>query len=231
MRQLALPLTHTYIQTFENLIISQNITTISIVQDRIQKIIQRQQQHIYIWGVANSGCTHVLKACCQVLLGENIHCGFFSAKETLHPQLIATHDYDCLVIDDVEATLTQPDAQEQLMHIFNAAQDSGCSLLLSSAAPPKKMSILLDLQTRLSSMLIVRMHPLNQADLQQFIEHSSQARGFTIDHKVISYILKHCDRSVAALLDIVEQLDVASLQQQRNITIQLTKEVLDIGTT
>jgi chromosomal replication initiation ATPase DnaA len=54
----------------------------------------------------------------------------------------------------------------------------------------------------------------------------SNALGLSLPEDVQQYLLKHHDRSMAALIQTVENLHQAALTNKRRITVPLAREVL-----
>lgn len=53
-------------------------------------------------------------------------------------------------------------------------------------------------------------------------------RNLKIDRKIYDYLFKYYSRDLIELLEAIDLLDKASLQQKNKITIPLIKRVLDI---
>ena len=63
---------------------------------------------------------------------------------------------------------------------------------------------------------------------KDIIQQQMNERNLKIDRKIYDYLFKYYSRDLTDLLNAIDQLDEASLQQKNNITIPLVKQVLDI---
>ncbi|SFV78080.1 DnaA regulatory inactivator Hda (Homologous to DnaA) [hydrothermal vent metagenome] len=85
-----------------------------------------------------------------------------------------------------------------------------------------------DLKTRLSLATIFCLETLDDQNKKSIIQQQMDERNLKIDHKIYDYLFKHYSRDLSDLLNAINQLDKASLQQKNNITIPLVKQVLGI---
>ena len=121
----------------------------------------------------------------------------------------------------------QPEWEEALFHAFNRLRDAGKQLLIAADAPPRKLPIKLpDLQSRLSLALIFQLHELSDDEKLRALQLRASRRGLRLSDDVGRFILARSVRSMTVLFDTLEQLDTASLQAQRKLTIPFLKEAL-----
>jgi DnaA family protein len=83
-----------------------------------------------------------------------------------------------------------------------------------------------DLASRLAWGLRLQLLPLEDQDKMAVINLHSDALGLNLPEDVQQYLLKHHERSMAALIQTVESLQQAALTHKRRITIPLAREVL-----
>jgi len=186
---------------------------------------------LYLWGKSGSGCSHLLQAAClhAQQRGEQalyLSLGDLSAHSA--EVLDGLEQCDLLALDDLQAIALRTDWQEALFHLFNRLRDAGGRLLLAASAPPRELTLALaDLRSRLSLALIYQLQPLSDAEKLAVLKQRATLRGLQLSGEVGCFILSHGERSMGALLELLDTLDRASLQAQRKLTIPFIKQVLN----
>ena len=144
------------------------------------------------------------------------------------PQLLDNAEFcDLVCLDDIQTVLGQRQWEEALFHAFNRLRDAGKQLLIAADAPPRNLKMKLpDLQSRLSLSLVFQLHELGDDDKLRALQLRASRRGLQLPDDVGRFILARSERSMTVLFDTLEQLDRASLQAQRKLTIPFLKEVL-----
>lgn len=185
---------------------------------------------IYLWGNAGVGRSHLLQAACLRFeqLGEPALYLPLGEVVSLGPELLDNlEQYELVCLDDLDAIAGQADWEEALFHLFNRLRDAGRRLLLAAGAPPRELGIQLpDLQSRLSLSLVFQLQELADEDKLRALQLRASRRGLHLTDEVGRFILTRGARSMNALFDLLEQLDQASLQAQRKLTIPFLKETL-----
>jgi len=185
---------------------------------------------LYLWGSQGSGCSHLLRASCDAAQKKNQHALYLDLRHTdsLLPLLGgALEGIQLLALDHFDVWLGDKNKEEQLFNIFNRASQVPFVILWSCALPPQALDCLLsDFQSRLSSLLVFQVHPLNDLDLYLALQQHAKQRGFTLSHEVAQYMLNHYPRDLPSLLQLLEQLDQASLRSKKPLTIALLKGVI-----
>ena len=152
---------------------------------------------LYLWGEAGSGKSHLLRAC---------------ERPGIH------------VVDDVEAL--DEERQIQLFNRINEARQSGEIVLAAGDAPPARLALREDLRTRLAWGLVYQVKTLSDTERAVFLRAEAERRGMRLADEVIGYLLSRVRRDLPSLAAILEQLDRASLERQRPITLALVRETL-----
>lgn len=183
------------------------------------------EQQILLWGEPAAGKTHLLSAVCQDFAGRGYQVAYLTGElASQEGALNAVENMDLLCLDDVH--LLAPAAQETLFHCINRCRDSGTRLLFSSLAFIDKQSFTLaDLVTRLSWGPVFQLHKLADDELSSALALQLELRGLEVNEEVVEYIVRRYPRDMQALKQLVEQLDQASLTEQRRITIPLVRSV------
>jgi len=152
---------------------------------------------VYLWGAPGSGRSHLLAA---------------SARPGV------------TVADDVEAL--DEAGQQALFNVINSAREDGGTVLAAGAAPPAQLALREDLRSRLGWGLVYEVKPLSDAEKAVFLHAEAARRGLRLSDEVVWYLLTHVRRDMPSLRALLEQLDRASLEQHRPVTLPLVREAL-----
>ncbi|WP_066963186.1 DnaA regulatory inactivator Hda [Microbulbifer sp. Q7] len=191
------------------------------------------EQAVYLWGEPGSGVTHLLQAVCQVAEAAGRSFQYLPLAELIEaePEVIVDglEFLDLVCIDDLQLIEGRANWQTALFHLYNRLRDGGRQLILGARKSPRGLVLdLADLHSRLQWGLTFQLHPLSDADKLAALRQRSRLRGFDLPEDVAQYILHRAPRDTRALFACLEQLDRASLQAQRKITIPFVKQVLNI---
>ena len=194
---------------------------------------QSPEQMVYLWGEPGSGVTHLLQSACQVAEATGRSFQYLPLTDLIDkdPEAIleGLEYLDLVCIDDLQQVEGRSDWQTALFHLYNRLRDSGKQLLLGARQSPRGLPLTLaDLKSRLQWGLTFQLHPLSDGDKVAALVRRSKLRGFDLPEDVAQYILHRAPRNTRALFTLLEQLDRASLQAQRKITIPFVKQVLNI---
>ena len=185
---------------------------------------------IYLWGKHGVGRTHLLQAACLRFeqMGEPaVYLPLGELMDRGIEILDNLEQYELVCLDDLQTVAGRADWEEALFHLFNRLRDSGRRLLIAASASPRELPIkLADLKSRLTLALIFQMRPLSDEDKLRALQLRASRRGLHLTDEVGHFILTRGTRSMSALFDLLEQLDQASLQAQRKLTIPFLKETL-----
>lgn len=185
---------------------------------------------IYLWGNDGVGRSHLLQAACLRFEQHGEPALYLPLGEVvaLGPELLDNlEQYELVCLDDLDAIAGQADWEEALFHLFNRLRDAGRRLLLAAGASPRELGIQLpDLQSRLALSLVFQLQELSDEDKLRALQLRASRRGLHLTDEVGRFILTRGARSMSALFDLLEQLDQASLQAQRKLTIPFLKETL-----
>lgn len=190
----------------------------------------------YLWGNGGSGVTHVLQAVQHYQ--KEIRIQYLPLAELLavHNEYSAEAAFggleslDLVVIDDVQKLAGMADWELGLFHLYNRLRDAGKQLLVGANTAPRELPIALaDLQSRLQWGISYPLYALNDDEKKQAICTRAEAMGMPLNDDVLQFMLTHCSRDLRALMDLLKQLDKASLAEKRHITIPFVKQVLSVA--
>ena len=216
--------------TFANYYPGANAVTLGYVEHACETEDQWLDSVLYIWGTAGVGRSHLLQAACLRVEERGGRALYLPLADLAQhgPQLLDNVEFcDLVCLDDLQAIAGLPDWEEALFHAFNRLRDSGKQLFIAADAAPRELGIKLpDLQSRLSLALVFQLHELSDDDKLRALQLRASRRGLQLPDDVGRFILARSVRSMTVLFDTLEQLDHASLQAQRKLTIPFLKEAL-----
>ena len=132
------------------------------------------------------------------------------------------------LIDDVAAIIGRRETEENLFHLYNHCKSTGGTLLITALTPPGQWSFLVaDLASRLRSCPAVAIGKPDDHLLAGVMLKLFSDRQLRIAPDVIDYIVPRLERSFAAIVTLVEQLDHLSLSRGRAVTVPMARQVLD----
>lgn len=185
------------------------------------------EQQFLLWGDSAVGKTHLLSAACQQLAGKGFQVAYLTGElASREGALVGIENADLLCLDDLHRLAHG--GEEALFHCINRCRESGTRLLFASKLPKDELPISLpDLKTRLSWGVIFQLHALDDEELSDALNRLLSVRGLDVSDDVIDYILRRYPRNMNALSKLAEQLDQASMSEQRRITIPLVRSLTD----
>lgn len=220
--------------TFSNLVEGDNGEAISHVQHCLSATESKcDGQAIYIWGASGCGKTHLLQAACHALSDQEAATVYLPLRdhEQLDPMMLEGLEGLALVcIDDIDAISGIGCWEDALFHLYNRMQTRQGYLLLAAHAPPTELDLVLaDLSSRLSWGWVFQLQLLNDDEKKQALQLRAHTRGFSLSDEVGDYLLHYFSRDMHALFILLDRLDVASLIEQRRLTVPWVKKVLSAG--
>jgi len=193
-------------------------------------IAARTRPVLYLWGESGSGKTHLLDSCCvaaEKLHRPGIYVSLAGYRDTRLDELLPVAAHTILCLDDIGAIAGIDSAQSGILSLYESAMQNSAALVISGQAPPGKLGLELpDLESRLACGGVYHVHSLNEEEKRQALRHQANIRGFTLDEKVIAFIMSHCNRDTHSLFALLDRLDSASLRVQRKITFPFVKTLL-----
>ncbi len=186
---------------------------------------------LFIWGESGGGKSHLLNSCYQ-LAEENQRRPWFVSLSDLSGEkgseeiLADLDEYDIYLIDGLDHVAGMTEWEEKLFQLCNMSRDTGKSIIISSIKPPTSLGIgLRDLVTRLMSGLTYQVLPLGEDQKITALQERASNRGFEISKEAVMYILNRYRRDTGNLFRILDQIDRASLEQKRLITIPFLRSL------
>lgn len=182
----------------------------------------------YLWGSRGSGVSHLLQAACHegASSGASVQYLPLSDVRQFSPDelLQGLESLSLLCIDDVQLIAGNTQWEQALFHLFNRLREMGGRLLVGANQPVRTLSITLDdLRSRLSWGVALYLPTADDEGLQQIIQFRAKQRGITLDDAVAKFLLSRAVRDTHGVMACLDQLEVASLQEKRKLTIPFLK--------
>lgn len=198
---------------------------------------------LFIYGPPGVGKTHLLHAIGNYTRafgsGLTVH---YCTAETFTSDFVAAvqgdgiaafkgryRANDILLIDDVQFLQSKARTEEEFFHTFNALQDGGAQIVLTSDRPPEDLGGLQErLRARFGSGLLVDIESPDPATRRLVLRKRLQHDAVELhDEAVLDFIAERVTQSIRALEGALIRVIAYSSLQGRPIDLELTAEVLE----
>jgi len=192
-----------------------------------------ENRNHYLWGQCGTGKSHLLQSACTRASAANRSAAYIPLRlsQSLSPALLtglATLDLVC--IDDLDVIQGQARWEQAIFVLFNEMRECRKPLLFSADHSPKGLAIAMpDLKSRLAWDLVFHLAPMDEASLIQALQERAHTRMFELPDEVVEFLVKRVSRDPHTLFSILDQLDTASLQSQKKLTVPFVKSILDLS--
>ncbi len=226
MRQLAFNLQLPVDKTFDNFIVNEkNQPLIHTLQT---SLINKNAERIFIYGEKSSGKTHLLQAVCNSDQPNAIYlpCHLLLNHQPNVLQEFSNNTLICL--DDIDNFAGKIMWETALFNLWNLLQNQSNRLILTANRPIKETHFVLpDLVSRLTQSTIFYLHPLNDQEKTQALRlYIKMQDGYELSDALINYLFTHFSRDLDALLVLLQKLNQLSLENKKNLTIPLLKQLI-----
>lgn len=230
--QLALNLSSEHPAVFSNFLAASNQQLVEHLSQLVKGLAEPAEFNlVYLWGSQASGKTHLLEAACHLAANQGTSYAYLNLAElsciTGLTQLTTSPLPRLLALDNLEALTSSLEFQQALFHLFNLAKQENCLLLVSAQNNPNNLGLqLADLTSRLAWGFTYQVHSLTDEDKLAAFKLKAQQRGIEVPPEVTKYLLYHSPRDLRLLLNLLDQLDQASLQAQRRLTLPFVRSII-----
>lgn len=219
--------------TFDNFYAEPDSVEARVVASLQAQLSGAGEPVVYLWGPLGAGLTHLLQASCHAAqeAGKRFQYLPLSELADVPPEALldGLETRELLCVDDLDAVAGRPDWEAALFHLYNRLRErNGCLTLASTLGPRQLPLVLPDLRSRLQWGVTWHLTGLDDPQKQRALQHRARARGLELSDEVAHYILQRVPRDTALLFQYLQQLDQASLAQQRKLTIPFVKKVLSL---
>lgn len=172
-----------------------------------------QQPFQLIYGASSCGKSHLLK------LWQNA----IGATEITNDTIQHTFSGNSFIIDDVDHLHNE----KALFHCLNHLKERGGYALMSASTHPSQFPFTLpDLVSRLKAITCTAIMEPDDLLLYQIFTKAFAERQLHVGDEVVHFLVSRIERSFNDVLQCVQRIDQAALNEKRTITIPFVKKVL-----
>lgn len=230
MIQLPLPIHQLDDESLDNFYSDNNTLLLNSLRQNFDTL---KQPIFYLWGEQSSGKSHLLKAVARHFLETQRSALYVPLTQASHFAPAVLEDLEQLnviCLDDLQAVIGQAEWEIALFDLINRIKETQKTLLLISAdqSPSALQPRLPDLASRLNWGEIYRLNPLTEEQKILVLQQNARQRGIELPDDTANFLTKRLNRDMHTLINTLIQLDKASLQAQRKLTIPFVKEILGL---
>lgn len=177
-------------------------------------------RQVALYGEKGCGKSHLGRIFCQISGGR-----FVSGDETreLSPALLVPQA-NAFIIDDYESI-----DETWLFHFYNLTKEAEAFVLYTGVQSPGQHTFALaDIRSRLRSIHAIAIHEPDETLFKGLLHQLLANRGLNCPDDILEYTFRRFDRSYQAIHTLVDQIDEATLSQQRRLTLPLLREILSL---
>jgi DnaA family protein len=184
---------------------------------------------LYLHGTVGAGRSHLLQAICAAVPGA----GYFplAGLSGLGDDVLdGIGRLPLVALDDLDAVAGRQEWEQRLFGLYNECRSNGTRLAVSAAAPAGDLHLTLpDLASRLAAMPHYALRPLDEPQQREALRLRAAQRGIELPSETLLYLQRRFTRDMGRLNRLLDQLDLASLEEQRRLTLPFARRVLGDG--
>jgi DnaA family protein len=231
-QQMALPVTLPDDETFTSFFGGDNSLVVKQLEQGLELTASTPFNYVYLCGFSDSGKSHLLYASCIHAQELGHSCFLLSCKDivNLDPSVFDDLDkLDVICIDDIQCIAGNAVWEKALFNFYNRFNNPGKMLVIAADLLPNMLNIELpDLESRLNWGTTFQVRSMSDDDKAEALVKRANMRGLTLTEEATHFLLSRVSRDMRALLDILNQLDHASIIEQRKLTIPFIKSTLNL---
>jgi DnaA family protein len=182
---------------------------------------------LYLHGIAGGGRSHLLQAICAAVPGA----GYFplaGLREMGDEVLEGVAALPLVALDDLNVVAGIPAWEHRLFNLYNECRSNAARLVVSATVPASDLPVALpDLASRLAAMPHYALRPLDENQQREALQLRAAQRGIELPQETLLYLQRRFARDMGSLNRLLDQLDLASLEEQRRLTLPFIRAVLD----
>ncbi len=215
-------------ETFASFISDENQNIVSQLKILITQTVSTKG--FYLFGQQSVGKSHLLHACCAfaATLSKSALCLSFSELQHLSVELLdGLEQIDVVCLDDIHLIAGNERWQQAVFDLFNRVTEQNKLLIITGDQSVAQLGLSLpDLESRLSWGFVEQIKVLTDEEKMRAFQFRAKQRGLMLQDEAVKFLFNRFSREMSHLLNYLDQLDKASIQKQRKITIPFIKDVL-----
>jgi len=223
MNQLGLPITLNTSMLLENFVANKEL-----LRSINQLFLDENFSEVFIYGASGQGKTHVLQGVVLKALEIDKSAIYIDCGESFPDHILDFIDQlDFISFDNVHLISTEN--QEVFFDLYNRARQAQIIILVSADSLPSNLEVMKDIKTRLSLAAVYKLEELNDELIMSVINSQMSQRNLSVNSSVFEYLFKNYSRDLKLLLSTLNDLDKASLQAKKPISIPFVKKFLELN--
>lgn len=199
----------------------------ALAVDAARRLASGGESLLYLHGVAGTGKSHLLQSICAATTGA----AYLPLSQllALGPDVLeGAAARPVVAVDELEAVMGSSGWERALFVLYNECLSSGTRLAVAAAVPATELATgLPDLRSRLAAMPHFGLRPLDEVQQGEALKLRAAQRGIELPDETIVYLRRRFVRDMAQLHGLLDRLDLASLQEQRRLTVPFIREILE----
>ena len=222
MNQLGLPISLNSSMLLENFVANKELLR------SINQLFEGQiSSELYIYGLSGNGKTHALQGAVLKSLENDKNAVFIDCSDSIPEHLVELMDQIKLMSFDNVHLITREN-EEIFFDLFNRARQSEITILVSGDCLPSDLDVMKDIKTRLSLTAVYKLEELNDEQTMSVIDKQMSERNMSVESKVYEYLFKNYSRDLKLLLSTMDDLDKASLETKKPISVPFVRNYLGL---
>ena len=222
MNQLGLPISLNTSMLLESLVANKEL--LRLIN---QLFLDEKSSEVFIYGASGQGKTHILQGAVLKALDLDKNAIYIDCSEPFPEHILDFIDQVHFISFD-NVHLISSKNQEIFFDLYNQARQSQILILVSADSLPSDLEVMKDIKTRLSLAAVYKLEELNDELIMRVIDSQMSQRNLSINSGVYEYLFKNYSRDLKLLLATLNDLDKASLQAKKAISITFVRKFLNL---
>jgi len=188
------------------------------------------QNFLFIRAEKGVGLSHLLQALCHVEQVAEQPAFYLplAEHEQFSPEILqGIQSMSLLCIDDLDSIAGNAAWEQALFIAVNDIMASPTRLVVGASTAPRYLALkLADLRSRLQAAAVFQLKEPSDEEKFDLLRLRASRRGMNLSEEVANYILARTERSIPALMAVLEALEASTLAHRRAVTIPLVRETL-----
>jgi len=192
-----------------------------------QLFVDENSLEVFIYGASGQGKTHILQGAVLKALELDKNAIYIDCSEPFPEHILDFIDQlHFISFDNVH--LISSKNHEIFFDLYNQARQSQILILVSADKLPSDLEVMKDIKTRLSLAAVYKLEELNDESIMRVIDSQMGQRNLSINSGVYEYLFKNYSRDLKLLLATLNDLDKASLQAKKAISVPFVRKFLNL---
>ena len=192
-----------------------------------QLFLDENSSEVFIYGASGQGKTHVLQGAVLKALELDKNAIYIDCSESFPEHILDFIDQVYFISFD-NVHLISSENQEIFFDLYNQARQNQILILVSADSLPSDLEVMKDIKTRLSLAAVYKLEELNDELIMRVIDSQMSQRNLSINSGVYEYLFKNYSRDLKLLLATLNDLDKASLQAKKAISVPFVRKFLNL---